>query len=140
MNCTYCSKEMQDATITAFDLQRGYEEVPFCSVSCLQQWLTGKTIGMAVSLVLGTVMAAALAAGMGVSGLMFFFVPYMLRQCHGLLTSDAGGIHQICRDPAGRPDHRLPRLQTGTGAALLRASAPGASHLWRYDVKPQSTT
>lgn len=90
MNCTYCSKEMQDATITAFDLQRGYEEVPFCSVSCLQQWLTGKTIGMAVSLVLGTVMAAALAAGMGVSGLMFFFVPYMLRQCHGLLTSDAG--------------------------------------------------
>lgn len=90
MNCTYCSKEMQDATITAFDLQRGYEEVPFCSVSCLQQWLTGKTIGMAVSLVLGTVVAAALAAGMGVSGLMFFFVPYMLRQCHGLLTSDAG--------------------------------------------------
>ena len=90
MNCTYCSKEMQDATITAFDLQRGYEEVPFCSVSCLQQWLTGKTIGMAVSLVLGTVMAAALAAGMGVSGLMFFFVPNMLRQCQGLLTSDAG--------------------------------------------------
>ena len=90
MNCTYCSKEMQDATITAFDLQRGYEEVPFCSVSGLQQCLTGKTIGMAVSLVLGTVVAAALAAGMGVSGLMFFFVPYMLRQCHGLLTSDAG--------------------------------------------------
>lgn len=90
MNCTYCSKEMQDATITAFDLQRGYEEVLFCSVSCLQQWLTGKTIGMAVSLVLGTVVAAALAAGMGVSGLMFFFVPYMLRQCYGLLTSDAG--------------------------------------------------
>ena len=90
MNCTYCSKEMQDATITAFDLQRGYEEVPFCSVSCLQQWLTGKTIGMAISLVLGAVVAAALAAGMGVSGLMFFFVPYMLRQCHGLLTSDAG--------------------------------------------------
>ena len=90
MNCTYCNKEMQDATITAFDLQRGYEEVPFCSVSCLQQWLTGKTIGMAISLVLGAVVAAALAAGMGVSGLMFFFVPYMLRQCCGLLTSDAG--------------------------------------------------
>ena len=73
MKCTYCSKEMQDVNITAFDLQRGYEEVPFCSVSCLQQWLTGKTIGMAISLVLGAVVAAALAAGMGVSGLMFFF-------------------------------------------------------------------
>lgn len=90
MKCTYCSKEMQDVNITAFDLQRGYEEVPFCSVSCLQQWLTGKTIGIAISLVLGAVVAAALAAGMGVSGLMFFFVPYMLRQCHGLLASDAG--------------------------------------------------
>lgn len=91
MKCTYCSKELQDKLqITAFDLQRGYEEVPFCSVSCLQQWLTGKTIGMAVSLVLGAVVAVALAASMGSSGLMFFFLPYMLRQCYGLLTSDAG--------------------------------------------------
>ncbi len=87
--CEKCGREIaseQDG-FTAFNLQKGYEEVRLCSVDCLESWANGKLAGMITALVLGLVLAIGLATSdMGAGGFLLFFLPYMIRQSWGRLT------------------------------------------------------
>lgn len=63
----------------AFDLQKN-EELSFSSVEELKSWRTEKIVWMCISLVLGLALTIALLGGMGAGAIVFFFLPYMIRQ------------------------------------------------------------
>lgn len=79
----------------AFDLQKGYEEIHFCSKECRGQWIVNKKIGMGIALFLGIVIfIVVFREGGFVPALALFFLPYTIRQLwHGL--SGAGEIVSI---------------------------------------------
>lgn len=87
-NCCKCGCNFDEETAhyRAFDLQKGYEEVTFCSKECLKEWVTGKQIGMWIALLIGVVIAGVLLFDGELSlALPVLFLPYTIRQLsHGL--------------------------------------------------------
>lgn len=95
MVCKTCEKEIEknnEGKFVAYDLQKGYEEENFCSVECLKRWMTSKIIWMCVALGFGLVLMILLLSEMGFFGIVFFFLPYMIRQSkHSLADMFNGG-------------------------------------------------
>lgn len=89
INCCRCGctiDETKSVHYRAYDLQKGYEEVTFCSAECLKAWVTGKQVGMWISILIGAVIAGAILFGGNPSvALPMLFLPYTIRQLsHGL--------------------------------------------------------
>ena len=62
MNNCVCGKmlNMEGSSYIAYDLQRGYEKLEFCSIKCREDWMRQKRIGMWISLVLGIALSIVL--------------------------------------------------------------------------------
>lgn len=73
--------ESLDGTYVAFDLQREFKQIDFCSADCLKSWLHKKLIGMCIALALGLfITISMLIDGEGLFSICLFFLPYMIRQ------------------------------------------------------------
>lgn len=82
MYCSKCGKEIDEKEIgkwVAFDLQKGKEQMTFCSTQCLKEWISRKQIGMWTSVIIGVLIAIALLSE-GAIAICLMFVPYMFRQ------------------------------------------------------------
>ena len=81
--CRNCGGEVEETSPWfTFNLQNGYEKMIFCSKACLNSWVKRKKFGLAIALILGAVLVAALFVDMGLSAVAFFFIPYTIRQLH----------------------------------------------------------
>lgn len=82
-----------DQYYVGYNHQKGYEQMLFCSASCLKEWIIKKLVTMVISIVLGIILAF-MAGDSGLT-LLCLFLPYMLRQCGSLLgnlfDSGSGG-------------------------------------------------
>lgn len=85
--CT-CGKVFDERTshYHAFNLQKGYEEMFFCSKDCLKNWLWGKLAGMIITMLIGLVICIALLdQGEAAMAFGFLFLPYTIRQLGNML-------------------------------------------------------
>lgn len=95
----YCNHEISEESQekwVAFDLQKG-QEVSFCSAECLSNWMKGKLTWMIISLIIGVILAIGFISEMGVSGIIFLFIPYIIRQLRSMLSKmfDSGVVGEI---------------------------------------------
>lgn len=84
-----CGRQINTETdqyYVGYNHQKGYEQMLFCSASCLKGWVTKKLTTMILSIVLGIILAIMFADGSSVI-LICLFLPYMLRQCGSMLGS-----------------------------------------------------
>lgn len=96
--CRKCNKtidEAKEGKYVAFDLQEGYQEVNFCSVECLAEWVRGKKFGMWATLAIGLVIAIVSAIDGSGFGIAVLFLPYTIRQVANSL-SGGGEFLSIC--------------------------------------------
>ncbi len=92
MNTCKCGKTIEESAegkFVAFDLQKGYEKLNFCSADCLMAWVKRKQFTMWAMLVLGALITLSFLISEGVvegsAAICLLFVPYMIRQAaHGL--------------------------------------------------------
>ncbi len=88
MGCYSCAQEIavaDEGKWVAFDLQKGYEKLHFCSAACLKSWMTTKLVWMCISLVIGLILTITMWGEWGSSAIILLFVPYSIRQLrHGL--------------------------------------------------------
>ncbi len=76
----------------AYDLQKGYEQIAFCSEKCRNEWISHKKTTMWATVIIGVILAILLCTEMGITEIMFVFLPYMISEvAHGLKDIFNGG-------------------------------------------------
>lgn len=96
--CT-CGKnieETEEKQYVSYDLQKGYEQIYFCSSECQTTWIRKKQFGMWTALIIGVIIAILLISeGQYQLALSLLFLPYMIRQVFhrikGLFSSGTAG-------------------------------------------------
>lgn len=101
MRTCKCGKifDEEKEVFKSFNLQKGYEEMLFCSKECLKDWVNGKQLGMWIAAGLGAILAfVALVQGGGFGlALVCLVIPYTLRQIGGMLMElfDGGTFGEV---------------------------------------------
>ncbi len=94
MKCENCGQMVTDADQNlwfAFNIQKGYEKLAFCSSKCLEEWMKNKKLWMWISLTLGVLMAAIMFKEFGAIAVVFIFAPCKIRQVKNSLKGVGEG-------------------------------------------------
>ncbi len=81
--CKICGHEFDEGEkfYVALDIQKKKNKVAFCSYECMKKWINRKITSMCITLGIGLAMFIAfMIGGVYAVGLLFLFLPYMIRQ------------------------------------------------------------